>query len=99
MTPLDLFEVPRDEELPGRRDNTRLIDIVTVVELGGSEVDELDLVFHDILGVNRQLHCLGLILRDRLSETRDAVVILCGDHQDVSLASRQNPLLVLTHID
>ena len=98
MTPLDLFEVPRDEQLPSRRDNTRLVNIVTVVELGGGKVDELDLVFHDILRVNRQLHCLGLVLRDRLRETRDAVVILCGDHQDVSLASRQNPLLVLTHI-
>jgi hypothetical protein len=96
---LDLLEVPRDEELAGRRDNTRLIDIITVIELGRCKVNEFDLILHDISGVNSQLDGLRLVLRDRFSETRDTVIVLSRENKDVSLASGQYPLLVLTYID
>lgn len=69
MSPLDLLEVPRDEELAGRRDNTRFIDIITVIELGRCKVNEFDLIFHDISGVNSELDGLRLVLGDGFSET------------------------------
>ena len=99
MSALDLLEVPRDEESACGRDDARLVDVVAVVELGGSEVNAFDLILDDVLRVDGQLHGLRLVLRDRLREARDAVVVLRGQHQDVGLASRQDPLLVLTHID
>ncbi len=99
VTTLDLLEVPCHQELPCGCHNASLLNLVSIVEPGGCEIDELDLVLDDVLGINGQLEYLWLRLDDRLGEARSSFFVLSGDHEDVSLASGQNPQLVLTDVD
>lgn len=68
VTTLDLLKIPRNQQLSCGCHNTSLVDLISVVESGGCEVDELDLVLHDVLGINGQLEYLGLVLNYRLGK-------------------------------
>lgn len=99
VTTLDLLEVPRHQQLSSRGHNTCLVDLISIVKSGGCEVDELDLVLNDVLGINGQLEWLGLVLYDGLGEAWGTFVVLSGYHEYVSLASGQYPLLVLADVN
>lgn len=99
VTTLDLLEVPCHQELPCGCHNASLLNLVSVVEPGWCKIDELYLILDDVLGINGQLEYLWLGLNDRLGEARSSLFVLSGDHEDISLASGQNPQLVLTNVD
>jgi len=94
MTTFYLLEVPRDQILSCRGDNAGLTNAVTIVEPGRCEVNELDLILHDVLGVDGQLECLGLRFGYGLLEAGGAFVIFGRNNKEIGLAGRENPLVI-----